>query len=47
MHIPFFHQNNSPLDQAKLDQEGNPIEETKPNNSKKFIVLGAIGVLLI
>lgn len=49
MHIPFFHQNNSPLDQVRLDQEGNPIEngEVKPNNSKKIIILGAIGILLI
>lgn len=49
MHIPFFHQNNSPLEQAKLDQEGNPVEngEIKPNNSKKIIIIAAVGVLLV
>lgn len=49
MHIPFFHQNNSPLEQAKLDEEGNPVEneQAKPNNSKKIIIIAAVGVLLI
>lgn len=49
MHIPFFHQNNSPLEQAKLDEEGNPVEneQVKPKNSKKIIIIAAVGVLLI
>lgn len=47
MHIPFFHQNNSPLEQAKLEQDPNITQIAKPNHTKKIIIISAIILFII
>ncbi len=47
MHIPFFHQNNSPLEQTKVDQDPSVVPTVKPNHTKKIIIISAVVVFLI